>query len=233
MVRPVGDVAQVGFSAAARHQVHISRIADHIRARLVSIRAPQLIAVLGLALDNAHAQAQEVINRPHPNRVAASQIVVRGDQMSSLAFQSVGVKGRDGHERLSFTGLHFGDSALVQHHSAKELDVELPHMKQPLADFSDHRKGLGEDFVELFAFGQKRFEFRGRALELFVGHRRDFGFERIDALHQGKERLDVFVARVKHFSQKLNHCVSIQGNVTNLSDPMRGLGTGSTAQTLA
>jgi hypothetical protein len=45
----------------------------------------------------------------------------------ALAGQRVEVDRQRRHQRLALAGAHLGDLAVVQHHAADELDVEVPH----------------------------------------------------------------------------------------------------------
>ena len=115
VVGPVGDVGVVGVLA---------------------------LLVVQVVYDHAHLQAEELVEPAHPLRVAAGQVVVDRDHVNALAFQRVQVRRQGGDQRLAFTGLHFGDLALVQHHAADQLDVEMAHVEHAAAGFADHGKGF-------------------------------------------------------------------------------------------
>ncbi len=57
-------------------------------------------------------------------------------------------QGRD--QRFSFAGLHFGDLALVQHHAADQLHVEVAHVEHAAASFADHRESFHQKLIEGF-----------------------------------------------------------------------------------
>ncbi len=88
--------------------------------------------------------------RAHPLRVALGQVVVDGDHVHAVAGERVQIHGQGGDQRLAFAGLHFRDPALVQHHAADELHVEVPHVERAASGFADDRKGFGQNFVEDF-----------------------------------------------------------------------------------
>ncbi len=75
------------------------------------------------------------------------------------------VAGERGHQRLAFAGLHFGDLALVQHHAADQLHVEVAHLHRAPARLADHREGLGQNLVQRRAFGRLDFVGVGDAFE--------------------------------------------------------------------
>ena len=81
------------------------------------------------------------------------------------AGQGVEVGGHGGHQGFAFTGLHFGDLALVQHDAADELDVEGAHPQDPDGGFPGRGKGLGQQVIHGFAPVQTLFEFRGFGLK--------------------------------------------------------------------
>jgi hypothetical protein len=64
----------------------------------------------------------------------------------------VGWQGR--HEGLALASLH-RDLAAVRHHTANELDVEVPHLQHAAARFANDRERLREHVVERFAVGRR------------------------------------------------------------------------------
>ena len=101
-----------------------------------------------LAEDHPDADAEEVVDRPHPLRVAPCEVVVDGDDVHAAAGQRIedGRERRD--QRLALARAHLGDPALVEHRSAHELDVEVAHAERPLHGLAGHREDLGQDVVE-------------------------------------------------------------------------------------
>ena len=119
--------------------------------------------------DHADLQAEELVEAAHPLRVAAGQVVVDGDDVDALAFQRVEVGRQRGDEGLAFTGLHFGDFAVVQHHAADQLNVEMAHVEDAAAGFADHREGFDQKVVERCALGDSLFEFNSFSGQVDVG----------------------------------------------------------------
>ena len=103
--------------------------------------------------DDADGQPEEPVDAAHPFRVAAGEIVVDGDDVDALAGERVQVDGEGGDERLAFAGLHLGDRALVQHHAADELHVEMALAERSLGGLAHRREGRHENVVERLAFG--------------------------------------------------------------------------------
>ena len=109
-------------------------VAQVIEAEL-GVRAVGEVAAVGLfallethrVLYQADLQAEELVDLAHPQRVAAGQIIVDGDDVHALAGERVEVDGHGGGEGLALAGLGLGDLALVQHDAAHYLHVEGPH----------------------------------------------------------------------------------------------------------
>ena len=129
---------------------------------------------------NPHRQTEEAIQLPHPLRITTGQIVVDRDDMHALAAQRVEVHRQRGHQGLALTGAHLGDLAVVQHHAADELDVEVAHAVDPFAGFANHRERFGQNAVQRLALANARLEDVGLGSQVGVGQCRHLGFERID-----------------------------------------------------
>jgi hypothetical protein len=63
---------------------------------------------------DARAQAQEVVEPPHPLGIAAGQVVVDRHHVHALAGQGIEVHRQRGHQGLALAGAHLGDLAGVQ-----------------------------------------------------------------------------------------------------------------------
>src|SRR5271154_7329456 len=63
--------------------------------------------VVQIVNDDAHGKTQHLVNRAHPFRVAASQVIVHRDDVHALAGQGVQVRGQGGDESFPFARLHF------------------------------------------------------------------------------------------------------------------------------
>ncbi len=95
----------------------------------------------------ANRQTKKVVELAHPFGVASGKIIVDRNHMHTLAAQGIqiGWQGRD--QGLPFTGLHLGNFAVVQHHAANHLHIEVAHPKHPLTRFAHHRESLGQQVV--------------------------------------------------------------------------------------
>ncbi len=162
-VRAVGDLGVVGlFSLGERHHV----------------------------LDEGGAHAELLVDRPHPACVALREIVVDRDQVNAVARERVQVEGLRRHERLTFTGLHLCDVALVEDDAAHHLDVEWPLTERPLRGLANGRIGVEEQLLERLAVVVTLLELCRLGGELLVGELFEVRLERCDVLGLGLQALE-------------------------------------------
>ena len=136
-------------------QVELHVVAQVVEAELVVGAVGDVGGVGFLALrvvevvnDDADAEAEEGVELAHPLGVALGQVIVDGDDVDAAPGERVEVDRQSGDQRLTFTGLHFGDLALVQHGAADELHIEVPHLQDAPAGLADHGEGFGHELVE-------------------------------------------------------------------------------------
>ena len=153
VIRAVGDVGGVGGAAG----------------RLVQPRH-----------DHAGGEAQEAVELAHLGGVAPGQVVVHGNHVHAKPGQGVQVHGKGGDKGLALAGLHLGDLAVMQHHAADQLHVEMAHPQHALAGLAHHGEGLGQQVVERLARFQPGAEGGRLALERCIVQRRKLGLQRVD-----------------------------------------------------
>ena len=56
--------------------------------------------------DNPDAQSKKFVEPAHPLRVAARQVIIDGDDVNTLAFKGIQVRGKRCNQRFTFTGFH-------------------------------------------------------------------------------------------------------------------------------
>ena len=151
----------------------------------------RVVEVLHLVLDHTHGEAEGVVDRAHPLGVAARQVVVDRDHVRAEPGQRVQVGGQCRHQRLALAGRHLRDLALVQHHAAHELHVEVAHADGPPRRLTARGERLGEKRLEVVRVGQPLSQLVGLAAQLDVRQRLHRGLERIDRLDHGTHPLDV------------------------------------------
>jgi hypothetical protein len=137
------------------------------------------------------SHAEEVVDVAHPLGVAGRQVVVHRDQVRAAAGERVEVERKGGDQGLALAGLHLGDAALVQHHPAEELDVEVAHVQRAAAGLAHHGEGLQQQVVEGRPLGQALAELRGHPPELRVAHRLELWLELVDLRHGGLHLLQL------------------------------------------
>ena len=136
-------------------------------------------------LEATDGEAEVVVDGAHPDRVAAGQVVVDGDDVDAPAGEGVEIDREGGDEGLALAGFHFGNLTPVEDDAADELDVVVALAEAAAGDFADGGEGLGEQVVQGFAGGQAVAELLGEAGELAVGAGLHFGFEVVDVGDEG------------------------------------------------
>ena len=132
---------------------------------------------------DAHRHAEELEDLPHPFGVAIGEVVVDRDDVHALAGQRVEVRGQRRHQRLALAGLHLGDLAVMQHHAAQHLHVEVAHAQRALGGLAHHRERLGQQLVDARAVGVPLLQLVGFLPQRRVGQLLERGLERVDLRH--------------------------------------------------
>lgn len=168
--------------------------------------------VFGVLLreDLADRKAQPVVEAAHPVRVAARQVVVHRHDVAALARQGVEVDGERGRQGLAFARAHFGDLAVVEHHAADELHVEVTHAEDALRGLANDGEGLHKQIVRRGALGDAVAEFLRLGPEFVVRKRLHRGFEPVDLFHLATVLFDeAIVATAENFGKNfVKHCSS-------------------------
>ncbi len=143
--------------------------------------------------------------------------------MNAAPGERVQVDRKGGDQGFAFAGLHLGDLALVQNHAADELHIEVAHLQHTPAGFARYGESFRQQLIEHFlqgllflvwvfdgvhALANLGAKFLGLCPELFIAKLLDFGLERIDALHQRQQALDLaLVAGAENLGNKsVNQC---------------------------
>ncbi len=108
------------------------------------------LLVVQIVHDDAHGQAEKAIELAHPLRVALGQVVVDRDDVDAAATERIQINRKSRDQRFSFAGLHFGDLALVQHHAADQLHIEVAHLEDAAAGLANHRESFHQNLVQCF-----------------------------------------------------------------------------------
>ncbi len=122
-------------------------VAQVIEAHLVGRRVRNVAQVRGAAIGRGHAlrdvrdgQAEPFIDAAHPQRIAASEIIVGRQHVDSARVQRRPNDGRGGGQRLAFAGLHLNDVPAHESKCPQNLYVEHPQPENSLGDDRNQRE---------------------------------------------------------------------------------------------
>ena len=118
----------------------------------------------------------------HPLRVTRSEVVVDRDNQHALARECVQVRRRGRDQGLTFTGLHLGNAALVQHNTTGQLyrivlhaaligSVRALHAGRAARALAHGRKRFRQNIVKGFARREALFKLSGLGLQFLIAHR--------------------------------------------------------------
>ena len=173
-----------------QHELHV--VAQVIEAEFVvgavgHVRGIRLAppGVVDAVHDDAHLEAEGLIDAPHPLGVAPREIIVDRDDVNALAADRVQIDRQRGHQRLALAGGHFGDLALMEDHAAQQLDVVMTLSEVSLGGLADGGEGVDQDIVEGLAVLEPLAERGGACAQLVVREALEIGLEGIDGVHLG------------------------------------------------
>ena len=186
------DLVDDGVMVAALHA--LLGASDHVVAQVIETKlgvgAVGDVCLVGrtlelerhVVLEQTDGHSQVLVDAAHPLGVALGQVIVDGNDVYTLAGNSVEVAGQRGDQGLAFAGLHLGDMPLVQCHGANELHVKVTHARDALGSLTHGGKSLGEHVVERLAVGVTLTELIGLGAELFLGHLLKLGLKTVDLI---------------------------------------------------
>jgi hypothetical protein len=156
-------------------------------------RVGRALLLVGLVvLEHADGQAEAFVDRPHPVRVAAGQVVVDRDHVHALAGERVDDHGERAGERLALARAHLGDLTVMEDHAADQLHVEMTHLHPSAAHLAGQREGLGQQLVDVLAVAGALAQLRELLRQLVVGGLQELRLpvvDPFDALGVGLELL--------------------------------------------
>ena len=121
VVSAIGDVGSVGFFA---------------------------LGIVHLVLDAADGKTEKLVDLAHPFGIATREVVVDGHHMAAASRQGVERHRQGRRQGLALPSAHFRNPSLVEHDTAHELYVEMPHAQRSLARLTDQCEDLLELGVE-------------------------------------------------------------------------------------
>lgn len=98
------------------------------------------------------------------------------------------------HQGLTFTGLHLGDAALMQHNAADKLHPVGTQTQHPVRCLPDGGEGLGENVVGGLPVLQPLLKLGGLCLKLGVGEGFILLLQRLDLVGNGIDFFQLVVA---------------------------------------
>ena len=111
--------------------------------------------------------------------------------MNALAGERVQVERQGRHQGLALAGLHLGDLALVEHHPADELGVEVAQADGAPGRLPCGRERLRQKIVQDLAVPEPLPELAGLLPKLRARQLLELGLQPVDPFHQGREPLDL------------------------------------------
>ncbi len=186
VVRAVGDVGRIGFLARDRTQELMydlegtELIAFLIECGLV-LHVCGVIYIGTVGIDDADRETQGGIYLPHPDRIAAREIIVHRDDVDAFCGERVQERRQGRDERLAFAGAHLRDGPVMEDEAADELDIEMPLIERTHRCLAYGRERLGQEIIERLPRLDAVPEVVGEAFELFVRTRLHGAFERVHA----------------------------------------------------
>ena len=202
-----------GVVEGALHQLLLVNhhvVAQIVKAQLVvrhigdvaGVCRPSLVVRIPIQ-DHAYRQSQSLVDLAHPLRVTVRQVVVHRHDMDALALQGVQVSRKRGHQRLSFAGLHLGDTSLMQDNSADQLHPVMLHAKHAPGRLAHCREGLYQQIIQRLAVRQALFKFSCLSLQLLIRKLHHLRPEGLDLIHQRINELQLTLRmRTENLCQK-------------------------------
>ena len=164
---------------------HISDITVICGAALIVVHAVQ---------HYAHGESEEFMYFTHPLGVTLCQIVVDRDDVDALAFQCVQICRQRRHKGLTFTGLHLGNTSLVQDDSSDQLNSVVSHAKRSRCALPHDRICLRQDVIQRLAVFQPLLELPCLSAQFLIAQSLHLWPERLDTVHDRIDPLQLILA---------------------------------------
>ena len=97
---------------------------------------------LHAGLDNANADAQHLVERTHPLRIATGEVVVDRHEVHAESSQRVETDRQGCDQRLTFARAHLGNRAAMKARATDDLDVKVAHVHGARTRLACERVGL-------------------------------------------------------------------------------------------
>ena len=103
--------------------------------------------------------------------------------MAALARKGIEIDGKRRRQRFAFARAHFSNLAVIEHHAADQLHVEVTHAEHAPGSFAHHGEGFRQKLVGRRSLGDAVAEFLRLSLEFGIRKRLDGRFKLIDLRH--------------------------------------------------
>ena len=122
--------------------------------------------------------------------------------MHATTAQGVQIGWQGCGQGFTFTGAHLCDTAVIQHHAAQQLHVEVTHAEDALARLTHYREGLRQQVFQHFTLFQARAELVGLGFQFVIGQFFHVRFHLVDQLNRFAHAAQrTIVTATKNFGQ--------------------------------
>src|SRR5216683_1343620 len=184
-------------------QAELHVVAQVVEPEFVVLAVGDVAVVRLLALrvgksmnDAADAQAEEIVDSPHPLGIAPGEIVVDCNHMDAASAKRVERRRQRRDESLALARLHLGDLALMENHPADQLHVEMALAESALGGLAHDGEDFGQDlpqgilaFIDVLDRADPGFPFGDPAAQPVVGLLGDLFLEAVDLFNERRHAL--------------------------------------------
>ena len=101
-----------------------------------------------LRLDDPHLEPERLVDRLHPLRVAAGEVIVHGGEVRAPPRERVEHQRKRRDEGFSLAGLHLEDRAVDERRAGEDLDVVMPHAQAAASGLARGGEAVDEERVD-------------------------------------------------------------------------------------
>ena len=134
------------------------------------------------------------MNASHPVGITVCQVVIDRDNVYTLSFQCVQIRRQDTGLGFTFTGLHLGDTALMDNDTTEDLNFIVLLVQNTACSFSGNGKCFAEDVVQGLAFRQAILKLLRLCAQLLIGFCHHLFPVPEDLIQKRAQRLDLALA---------------------------------------
>ena len=98
------------------------------------------------------------MNLAHPLSITLCQVIIYGNDMNTFPFQRIQICRQCRYQRLTFTGTHLCNTALMQDHTTDQLYTEMAQPDGSLGSLSYNGISLRKNIIQRLALCQSFLE---------------------------------------------------------------------------